>query len=126
MTPRKLGTEDAISHADAAKILGINPTSIPRLVRTGELKRQEHQLPSLSRTQVEQYLADQQTAGWITATEAAAILGISKTRTGQIAAKGLLPFDIGPNGRRRYRRGQIEGISRARQVRWHPTETQLV
>ena len=59
---------------------------------------------------------------WITGTEAAAILGISKTRVWQLALKDLLPWEFADNGRRRYRRAQIEVISRSRQIKWHPVE----
>lgn len=59
---------------------------------------------------------------WITGTEAAKILEISKTRVWQLALKDLLPWEFADNGRRKYRRSQIEVISRARQIRWHPID----
>lgn len=119
MTPRKPDNQDAISQTQAAAILGLTVHQVARLVRKGISERIPNQHPSLSRHQVEEHLASPKPAEWVTTTEAAEILGISKSRTGQIAGKGLLPFEVGPNGRRRFRRQQVEVISRARQVRWH-------
>ena len=41
----------------------------------------------------------------------------------QLALKDLLPWEYATSGRRRYRRSQIEVISHARQIRWHPVES---
>lgn len=119
VTPSKPVNADAITQAEAAEILGLKLSVVGRLIRNGVLARIPHQFPSMSRRQVEEHLTNPKPTVWITLTEAAAILDVSKTRAGQIADKGLLPFEIGPNGRRRYRRQQVEVISRARQIRWH-------
>lgn len=73
----------------------------------------------MSRRLVEEHLQNPPVSEWVSLTEAAEILALSKSRAGQLADNGLLPFETGPNGRRRFRRQQVEVISRARQVRWH-------
>lgn len=122
MTPRKPRTADAINLREAAELLGATTEHVKRLIDAGVLTRTPGQRWSMSRQQVQEHLANPEPSKWISDTEAAAILQISKSRTSQIADKGFLPFEIGTNGRRRYRRNQIEVISRARQIRWHPTE----
>ena len=79
------------------------------------------QYPTLSKTEAEEQLRNPRQSEWIKGIEAADILGISKTRVGQLALKDLLPWELSGR-RRRYRRSQIEVISRARQIRWHPVE----
>ena len=119
MTARKPPNPDAMTHREAAEMLGVSVTQIPKLIRDGLLDRVEGQFPSLSRTQVEEQAPNPRLTEWVNVTEAAHILGLSKTRVGQISNKDLLPFEITASGRRRFRRAQIEVISRARQVRWH-------
>ena len=119
MTARKPPNPDAMTHREAAEMLGVSVTQIPKLIRDGLLDRVEGQFPSLARTQVEEQARNPRLAEWVNVTEAAQILGLSKTRVGQISNKDLLPFEITASGRRRFRRAQIEVISRARQVRWH-------
>jgi hypothetical protein len=122
MTPRKPGNPDAITHAEAAAILGVHKGSVRRLIRDGILHRVPGQHPTLSKTEAEEQVRNPQQSEWITGTEAAEILDISKTRVWQLALKDLLPWELADNGRRRYRRSQIEVISRARQIKWHPIE----
>lgn len=126
MTPRKPFNPDAISHIEAAQILGVTVKGVQRLLRDGALHRVPDQHPSLSRVEVEQEARDPHQSVWINGPEAAAILGISKTRVWQLALKDLLPWEFGVNGRRRYRRSQIEVISRSRQIRWHPVGDPVV
>lgn len=123
MTPRNPVNPDAITHAEAAQILGVNLGTVPRLVRDGALHRVPEQHPSLSKSEVEEQARHPRESQWITGAEAARILGISKARAWQLALKDFLPWEHGANGRRRYRRAQIEVISRARQIRWHPVES---
>ena len=85
MTPRKPINTGAIAHAEAAKILGAKPGTISRLVRDGILHRVPGQHPSLSRAEVEAEARNPHRSEWITGTEAAAILGIFKTRVWQLA-----------------------------------------
>ncbi len=120
MTPRKHISPDAITQGQAATILGQSIGRVQGLIKSGVLTRTPNRQRSLSRSQVEDQLANPKQPEWINAQAASAILGISKTRTGQLADKGFLPFDVGHSGSRRYRRQQIEIISRARQIRWHP------
>lgn len=126
MTPRKPFNPDAISHAAAAQILGGTVKGVQRLLRDGILHRVPSQHPSLSRDEVEEQARNPRQSEWVTGTEAAAILGISKTRVWQLALKDLLPWEFADNGRRRYRRAQIEVISRSRQIRWHPVDESAV
>ena len=119
MTARTPPNPDAIGHSEAAEILGLTTGQIGRLIRDGVLHRVEGQHPTLSRAEVEEHARNPQPTKWVTGTEAARILGLSKTRVGQISNKGLLPFETTASGRRRYRRTQLEVISRARQIRWH-------
>ena len=53
---------------------------------------------------------------WVNVTEAARILGSSKTRLGQISDKGPLPFETSKSGRRhrRYRLGRLCCVVRSR------------
>ena len=120
MTSRKPLNPDAITREEAARILGVKYGTVSRLIDAGILHRVPGQHPSLSRAEVEGQADHPHRSEWITGTEAASILGISKTRVWQLALKDLLPWEFADNGRRRYRRAQIEVISRARQLRWHP------
>lgn len=123
MAPRKPVNSDAITQSEAAKILGVPISTVERLIRHGILHRVAGQFPSMSKTEVEEHARNPQPSEWVTGTEAAHILGLSKTRVWQLALKDLLPFEYAASGRRRYRRAQIEVISRARQIRWHPVES---
>ena len=80
MTQRKPVNPDAITHAEAAQILGIKVGSIGRLIRDGILHRTPGQYPTLSRAEAEMEAKTPHRTEWITGTEAAHILGISKTR----------------------------------------------
>ena len=40
-----------------------------------------------------------------------------------ILGASLLPWEYATSGRRRYRRSQVEVISHARQIKWHPVES---
>ena len=126
MTAKKPPNLDAMSHREAAEMLGTSVKQIPKLIRDGLLHRVEGQYPSLSRGQVEEQARNPRPTEWVNVTEAAQILSLSKTRVGQISNKGLLPFETTGSGRRRYRRTQVEVISRARQIRWHPAGPPVV
>ncbi|MGH3501400.1 MAG: helix-turn-helix domain-containing protein [Nocardioidaceae bacterium] len=54
---------------------------------------------------------------WATSTEAAHILGVNRSRIGQLVAIGRLPELRTPTRRRLYRRAQIEDIANARNLR---------
>lgn len=119
----KTSNPDAITQPEAAEILGVPMSTVKRLICHGVLHRVPGQYPSLSKAEVEERARNPQPSEWVTGIEAARILGLAKTRVGQLALKDLLPFEYAVNGRRRYRRSQIEVISRARQIRWHPVES---
>ena len=121
MTAKKPTNPDAMTRHEAAEILGVSIAQIPKLIRDGLLDRVKGQHPSLSRAQVEEQARNPRPTEWVNVTEAALILDLSRTRVGQMSDKDLLPFEIAVSGRRRFRRTQVEVISRARQIRWHPT-----
>ena len=123
MKPRKPVNPDAITHAEAAQILGVKLGTVPRLIRDGALHRVPGQHPSLSKSEVEEQARCPCESQWISGTEAARMLGISRIRVWQLALKDLLLWEYATSGRRRYRRSQVEVISHARQIRWHPVES---
>lgn len=122
MTPRQPFNPDAITQLEAAEILGVKPGTVRRLLREGVLHRVKGQHPILSKAEVEQEARNPHKSEWITGSEAARILGISTTRVWQLALKDRLPWELAENGRRKYRRSQIEVVSNARQMTWHPVE----
>ena len=122
MTPRKPANPDAITHAEGAQILGVKQGTIRRLIRDGALHRVPGQHPSLSKAEVEEQARNPRQSEWINGTEAAKILNVSTTRAWQLALGDLIPWEYSVTGRRHYRRSQIEVISRARQINWHPID----
>ena len=107
---------DWITRREAAEILGVSENTLDRLFRQGSLGRADRPTRRISRAEVEALAVESRE--WINARQAAEILGVVKSRVGQLADAGLLPFEIGPNGRRRYRRTQIEVVANARRTRW--------
>ena len=116
MTAPRLWDVDWISGVDARRILGISQRPLRRLVEDGVLRLGDRPTRRYSRRQVEALAAAQ--AEWIGASEAAIILGVTRTRVGQLSRKGFLPFDTF-RGKRRYRRDQIQVVANARLARWH-------
>ena len=116
MTTRKSINPDAITPREAAKIHGVAVRQIPKLIHDGLLDRVGGQHPSLSRAQVEERARNPRQTAWVNVTEAARILGSSKTRLGQISDKGPLPFETSKSGRRhrRYRLGRLCCVVRSR------------
>lgn len=53
---------------------------------------------------------------WITTTEVAALLGVSRQRVGQLVRKGSLPVVV-HRGRYYFRRHQVEAVAEARRAR---------
>jgi DNA-binding transcriptional MerR regulator len=58
---------------------------------------------------------------WITAREAAVILGVSLVRVSQLTRRDLLP-SVRRDSRYYYRRAQVQVIANARQQRWHSVD----
>ena len=116
MTPKQSRDPDAITRAEACTILNASQKQLERLIRDGYLTRASRSSRRLSRREVES-LATQRSE-WLNARQVADILGVNKSRVGQLADKGFLPYEREPNGRRRYLRSQIEVIANARRARW--------
>ena len=112
-----------ITANEAAEIIGIRPQSVHRLVHQGRLPKPvkgEH--AGLHRDSVEKAgLARVPARGghpyFLTASEAAEILDVSPKRVHQLVAKGFLPV-VEHDGRRLFRRPQLEVVANARKARW--------
>lgn len=118
---------ELVTHAEAAAILGVHVITVTNMVRRGDLvpllRAKARQLP---RDQVEALAADRwscwrtRSTYFITTEEAAELLGVSRTRVGQLTERGFLP--VVETGRRAparlYRRRQLEVIGNARRARW--------
>lgn len=113
---------DCVTVEEAARILGCTPSTVGRHVLAGRLTshRRRYQHRALSRAEVEHLAAvlyDGRSSGdpesyWVTGQRAADVLGVSRARLGQLTRADRLPFVQRPNGRRLYRRAQIEVMSR--------------
>jgi predicted XRE-type DNA-binding protein len=110
-----------ISGAEAATILGIRETSVSRLVRRGLLRPAPFAHKALDRDEVERLALERYKPGppyWLNTADVANLLGVSKQRVGQLVRKEFLPA-VEHNGRRLFRRDQVEVIGNARDARWH-------
>ena len=119
VTLRKPHNQDAITQAQAAEILGISVGSITRLIREKRLHRVFEQFPTMSREEVEAFRDIPVERYWIGVVEAANVMELSTSRVSQLADAGRLPFEVGENGRRRFRRSQVITIWNARATKWH-------
>lgn len=117
VTAPRVWDPDWITRREAAAFLGISENKLDRLLRDGQLTQADRPVRRLSRAEVEAWATESEE--WINARQAAEILGVCKARVGQLADKGFLPYDRGTNGRRRYKRSQIEVIANARRTRWN-------
>lgn len=126
-----------ITHAQAAAILGVHPSAIPKLVRKGALSsRGRGPRPSLHIDEVTALLRAREEAKtrprvpwrrprvrvppddeheWVGAVRAATLLGVSRSRIAQLTAAGRLPFSTRA-GQRWYRVDQLELIRNAREA----------
>jgi excisionase family DNA binding protein len=116
------GPCQGLSSAEAARILGVRANSVDRWVSRGVLpKAVKRQRRGLDLTDVELLALQRYTPGhpWFTTNrEAAQILGVSRSRVNQLVNAGRLPF-VEYQGRRYFRRQQIQVIANARNARWH-------
>lgn len=128
-----------ITRAEAAQILGCHVSTVDKYSAAGLLSRRgaRRSLPSLQLTEVKALAnrliieAEARAAvarrrqahrrpgppddqhEWLTTTQAAAVLGISRARVGQKATNGTLPFTP-VKGRRWFRRDHLELVRQAR------------
>jgi excisionase family DNA binding protein len=117
MTAPKPRDPDAITLAEAAAMLSTTTHRVAQLRRDGLLVRLDG-LPSYSRADVQQLVDNP----WLTGTEAAVILGVSRTRVYQLADAEKIPVHQTGRGRRMYRRQQLEVVAHSRRVRFHGEE----
>jgi hypothetical protein len=113
---------DAISHDEAARILGCLARTVARHIAAGRL-RSTGSHPSLSLADVERLACQvypwrrrvtDPDSYWVTATRAAALLGIGRSRLDQLANADRLPYVEHVDGTRLYRREQLGTIGNAR------------
>lgn len=111
---------DAISGAEAAEIIGVTELSVAGLVMKGIVpKAVKGAKRGLSRREVEAVSLMRFKPGhlcWVTTAEAAGILGVSQPRVRQLAVRGFLPV-VDHEGRRFFRRAQLEVLANARRAR---------
>lgn len=115
---------DPVTLAEAARILGCTPSTVERHIAAGRLERhrRRYKHAALSRTEVEalalelyRWGSGQPDNPWsyfVTGQRAADVLGVSRARLGQLALADRIPYVQHPSGRRLYRRGQLEVMSR--------------
>ena len=112
-----------LTAAEAAEIIGVTPQSVSRLVHQGRLpKSVKNARGGLEREAVEAAALARVSAHgghpyFLTANEAATVLGVTPKRVHQLAVKGFLPF-VDNAGRRLFRRPQVEVVANARRARW--------
>ena len=112
-----------LTAAEAAEIIGVTPQSVYRLVHQGRLpKPVKNAHGGLEREAVEAAALERVAAHgghpyFLTAAEAAVVLGVTPKRVHQLAVKGFLPL-VEHDGRRFFRRPQIEVVANARKARW--------
>ncbi len=120
---------DGVTLDEAAHICGCSRRTLIRHIDAGRLPAAEHHVRRrVSRADAEALALqlpssrlpfDPGTSYWVTAKGAAAILGVNASRLSQLVAAGRVSFALHADGRRMYRRGQLETIANAREERWH-------
>jgi hypothetical protein len=118
---------DAVTLDLAALILGSDePTVRRRLVDAGLLDGDDDDC-RVARRDVEQAALtvyhwrdhlDDVDPYWLSGNRAATVLGVNSSRLRALSARGFVPFVIGADGSRLYRREQLQVIGNARRVRW--------
>ena len=130
--PSLLPMPEWITTREAAAILGVHPSAVPKMIRRGDLKKRQKR-PVLHRAQVE-VLRDERARpkvppepprqpqppdaehDWLTAHEAGALMGVTSTAVSQRARRGRLPSEV-HDGRRWFRRDHLELVKRADEVK---------
>jgi len=121
---------DGITLDEAAHILGCSRRTVVRHIDSGRLPAagSKYQRRRVSRADAEQLALrlpssrshfDLETSYWVTATAAAAIVGVNVSRLNQLVAAGRLPYETHADGIRMFRRAQLEVVANARDARWH-------
>lgn len=120
-----------ITAREAAELLGVHISMIPKLIRRGDLKRRQER-PILERAEVEQLRVRREAEvliraarheprrhyppdaehEWLGPRDAAAVLGITKEALGTRARRGKVPSEV-HDGRRWFRRDHLELVRRA-------------
>jgi hypothetical protein len=118
VTPRKPRNPDAITLAEAARLLGLTEIRVTRLRREGLLTRLAG-YPSYSRTEVEAFIDNK----WLNGRQAALVLGVTHNRVSQLAADEKIPVHHTKSGRRVYRLHQLEVVAQARHLKFHSPTT---
>lgn len=114
-----------VTQAEAAHILGCHVTTVHRLIAEGLLGWEPGLHRQLSREEVEQVAVqrwrrrkpdapDDGVSYWVTAKQAGELLGVGRTRVGQLVESERLPCVRTPRGERLFRRAQVEVIANAR------------
>lgn len=128
-----------ITQREAAAILGVHPSLIPKLLRRGDLWSRPRMRPSLQREEVEALRARRatppaprpgkprreptpgpqppdRTSPWLTSDEAAALMGVTRNAVNDRARRGRLP-SLMHDGRRWFRQDHLELVKRADDVK---------
>lgn len=112
-----------LTHRQAAVILGVREQTVSKWVSKGRLPSVGRWAKAnVLRVDVERLAAARWRPGepsWLTATQVAAVLGVSVPRVSQLANAGRLPYELAGDGRRLFRPAQVAVIARARRVRFH-------
>jgi excisionase family DNA binding protein len=125
---------------EAARLLGVHYSAVPKMVRRGDLTPRQGKRPSLSRGAVLQLRADRAERArlraqpptpkqapepqppdneydWVDAGAVAAHLNVGVPAVHQRARRGGLPFTLGSDGQTRfYRLDQVDMVLRAREA----------
>jgi excisionase family DNA binding protein len=125
---RKKAPPEWITVREAADILGVHMSAVPKMIRRGDLTPRRRR-PRLKRTAV-LALRDRRAAHkpvqrarrdpeppdrtheWLTSREAATLMGTTHTAVAQRARRGRLPSQL-HDGRRWFRRDHLELVKRA-------------
>ncbi len=112
-----------LTQAQAADLLGVSVARIAELVGEGRLTPvAKYAKAGLLRADVERRTLERWKPGdptWLTTTEVAEVLGVTRARVSQLAERGFIPYERHPDGRRLFRPGQVEVVARARRQRFH-------
>jgi hypothetical protein len=105
---------DAITLGEAARLLGLSEIRVSALRREGFLARLDGH-PSYSRSDVQEFIDNP----WINGTQAAFLIGVTRTRVFQLANAEKIPVHYTASGHRVYRLKQLEVVANARAIKFH-------
>lgn len=117
---------DAITRAEAARILGVHVTTVDRLIRrgvltparryaTGQLSSERVENLALTTRPVKRLVAGDY---WVSRKGATTVLGVSERRVQQLTDTDRLPYVMHRDGWQLYRRAQVEVVGNARRTRF--------